>query len=43
MDRVIMKRRMARQQDIRHLFAPDRKQVFEQVYTEACGWKSAIS
>ena len=28
-----MKRRMARQQDVRHLFAPDRRQVFEQIYT----------
>ena len=34
MDHVIMKRRMARQQDIRHLFAPDRRQVFEQIYTQ---------
>ncbi len=34
MDHLIMKRRMARQQDIRHLFAPDRKQVFEQIYTQ---------
>jgi SAM-dependent methyltransferase len=33
MDHLIMKRRIARQQDIDHLFTTGRKQVFDQIYT----------
>lgn len=34
MDHVIMKRRLAREQDISHLFAADRKQVFDHIYDQ---------
>jgi len=34
MDHVIMKRRLARDQNISHLFAADRKQAFDQIYAE---------
>ena len=32
LDYLIMRRRVARQQDIRHLFAAGRRQIFEQIY-----------
>ncbi len=41
MDHVIMKRRMAREQNIGHLFAADRKQVFDQIYTQGVWLESA--
>lgn len=34
MDHLIMKRRIARHQNIRHLFATNRRQVFDQIYTQ---------
>jgi Methyltransferase domain len=41
MDHVIMKRRMARAQNISHLFAADRRQVFDQIYTQGVWLESA--